>query len=208
METGDTKTRLLDAAGALVQTRGYQGFSFHDLASKVGITTASIHYHFPTKANLGQALVRRYTLLFLNALGKPDAASPVRCLNHYVDVFRATLLEGRMCLCGMIGAEVDGVPAAVAREVREFFAANLNWLRSVFEVGGEPPIAAEAKAKLVLSTLEGAMLIARAGGDPNSFDEVARTVVSVCSSPVGEVPRKSTKNHKNRGTTRRRRSKA
>ena len=204
MEAGDTKTRLLDAAGALVQTRGYHGFSFHDLASNVGITTASIHYHFPTKANLGQALVRRYTVLFLNALGKPDAASPVQCLNHYVDVFRAALLDGRMCLCGMIGAEVDGVPGEVALEVRQFFAANLNWLRCVFEVGGECPLAAEAKARLVLSALEGGMLIARSGGDRNSFDEVARTVLSVCSPPVGGAPRKPREDRKKRRTRRRR----
>ena len=184
MEAGDTKTKLLDAAGALVQTRGYHGFSFHDLASGVGITTASIHYHFPTKAILGQALVKRYTLLFLNALGKPDAAPPVQCLRHYVDIFRAALLEGRMCLCGMIGAEVDGVPAEVALEVRQFFAVNLTWLTAVFEAAGERPITAQAKASLFLSTLEGAMLIARAGGDRNSFDDVTKTVLSVCSPPV------------------------
>ena len=184
METGDTKTKLLDAAGALVQTRGYHGFSFHDLASEVGITTASIHYHFPTKAILGQALVKRYTLLFLNALGKPDAAPPVQCLKHYAGIFRAALLDGRMCLCGMIGAEVDGVPAEVALEVRQFFAVNLTWLTCVFEAAGESPITARAKARLFLSTLEGAMLIARAGGDRGSFDEVTKTVLSACSPPV------------------------
>ena len=117
METADTKTRLLDAASALAQTRGYHGFSFHDLAREIGITTASIHYHFPTKSALGQALVKRYTLSFLEILGKPDTAPPRQRLTHYVSVFRACLLEGRMCLCGMIGAEVDGVPAEVALEV-------------------------------------------------------------------------------------------
>jgi TetR/AcrR family transcriptional repressor of nem operon len=199
MEPGDTKTKLLDVAGALVQTRGYHGFSFHDLARNVDITTASIHYHFPTKGALGQALVKRYTLLFLNVLGKPDAAPPVQCLTHYVGVFRESLLEGRMCLCGMIGAEVDGVPAEVALEVRQFFAANLNWLTSAFQAGGESPVAAEAKARLFLSTLEGAMLIARASGDPGSFDEVAKTVLSLCSSPVqGRSSKK--------GTTRERRN--
>jgi TetR/AcrR family transcriptional repressor of nem operon len=199
MEPGDTKTKLLDAAGALVQTRGYHGFSFHDLARNVDITTASIHYHFPTKGALGQALVKRYTLLFLSALGKPDAAPPVQCLIQYAGVFRESLLEGRLCLCGMIGAEVDGVPAEVALEVRQFFAANLTWLTCVFQAGGEPPVVAEAKARLFLSTLEGAMLIARASGDLSSFDEVTKTVLSLCSSPVQGRSLK-------KGTTRERRN--
>ena len=102
METNSTKTLLLDAASLLVQTRGYNGFSFHDLGAAVGITTASIHYHFPTKANLGQQLVKRYTAEFIAALGDPQASSPSQGLLHYVGLFRAALSDGRMCLCGMM----------------------------------------------------------------------------------------------------------
>src|SRR6516165_9690724 len=142
METNSTKTLLLDAASLLVQTRGYNGFSFHDLGAAVGITTASIHYHFPTKANLGQQLVKRYTTEFMAALGDPKASPPSQRLRRYVRLFRAALSEGRMCLCGMIGAEVDGVPAEVSAEVREFFRANELWLTRVFERAGAHPATA------------------------------------------------------------------
>ena len=76
MKINSTKKELLDAASLLVQTRGYNGFSFHDLGAAVGITTASIHYHFPTKAYLGQQLVKRYTAEFMAALGDPEASPP------------------------------------------------------------------------------------------------------------------------------------
>ena len=174
-----TKKELLDAASLLVQTRGYNGFSFHDLAAAVGITTASIHYHFPTKAKLGQELVKRYTAEFMAALGDPKASPPSQRLRHYVGLFRATLSEGRMCLCGMIGAEVDGLPAEISREVREFFRENELWLMRVFEGAGAHSATARGKARLFVSTLEGAMLIARASGDRGSFDDVTKTAIAI-----------------------------
>ena len=180
MEVNSTKKELLDAASLLVQTRGYNGFSFHDLAAAVGITTASIHYHFPTKAKLGQQLAKRYTAEFMAALGDPKASPPSQRLRHYVGFFRAALSEGRMCLCGMIGAEVDGVPAEVSAEVREFFRANELWLMRVFEGAGAHTATARGKARLFISALEGAMLIARASGDTGSFDDVTKTALAIC----------------------------
>jgi TetR/AcrR family transcriptional repressor of nem operon len=79
----------------------------------------------------------------------------------------------------MIGAEVDGVPAEVSAEVREFFRANELWLTRVFERAGAHDAAARRKAKLFVSALEGAMLIARASGDTGSFDDVTKTVLAI-----------------------------
>lgn len=174
----NTKTKLLDAASACVQTRGYNGFSFHDLADAVGIKTSSIHYHFPTKAELGKALVRHYTMQFMTALGDSDAGTPEACLERYVGLFRAALQDGRMCLCGMMGAEISGIPDDVAREVRAFFDTNTDWLTRVFERGGTTKLAAQKRARLFLSALEGAMLIARVSGDPTLFDGVAKSTLA------------------------------
>lgn len=53
----NTREALLEAAAARLQTVGWASFSFRDLAEQVGIRAPSIHYHFPTKADLGVALV-------------------------------------------------------------------------------------------------------------------------------------------------------
>ena len=55
----DTAARILDVAERLVQTRGFNGFSYADVASELDVTKASLHYHFPGKAELGQALIAR-----------------------------------------------------------------------------------------------------------------------------------------------------
>jgi TetR/AcrR family transcriptional regulator, transcriptional repressor for nem operon len=177
----DTKTSLLDAAAQLVQTRGYNGFSFHDLAEAVGIRTASIHYHFPTKADLGQALVTRYTADFLALLSDPDGA-PEERLRTYVGLFRQSLASGRMCLCGMIGAEVSGVPEELGQSVRAFFTANETWLAQVYEQQGLARTAAKRRARLMLAALEGAMLIARTSGDNATFEDVAKEMLALGKS--------------------------
>ena len=69
-----TATRILDVAEGLAQTRGFNGFSYADIAAEIGITKASLHYHFPSKADLGRALVRRYTERFMDALDAIEAS--------------------------------------------------------------------------------------------------------------------------------------
>src|SRR6516162_2979326 len=67
-----TASRVLDAAEALVQVRGFNGFSYNDIAAELQITKASLHYHFATKADLGEALITRYAARFLEALAGLD----------------------------------------------------------------------------------------------------------------------------------------
>ena len=55
-----TATRILDVAERLAQVRGFNGFSYADIAAEVGITKAALHYHFASKADLGEALISRY----------------------------------------------------------------------------------------------------------------------------------------------------
>src|SRR5947209_10912472 len=71
-----TSEQILDIAERLVQTRGFNNFSYADIAKELGITTASLHYHFRGKAELGQALVTRYAERFGEALEQIDRDTP------------------------------------------------------------------------------------------------------------------------------------
>ena len=55
-----TREALIRTAEQLMRTRGYSAFSYADLSESVGIRKASIHHHFPTKEDLGKALVEEY----------------------------------------------------------------------------------------------------------------------------------------------------
>jgi len=176
-----TKTALLDAAQDLAQTRGYNAFSFGDLSNRIGIKTASIHYHFPTKADLGRALVMRYraTLEALSAEIESKTDDPVEQLRRYVAALRGTLKKGtRMCLCGMFGAEFATLPGPMQDEVRQLFVSCETWLGGVLARGkasgklvfeGDP----RRVAGSVFSSLQGAMLAACTFGDETRFTAAA-----------------------------------
>jgi TetR/AcrR family transcriptional repressor of nem operon len=179
-----TADRILDAAERLAQTRGFNGFSYADVSDEVGITTASLHYHFPGKAHLGRALIDRYIRSFGGALAAIEAQERTARgrLDRYARLYADVLSGGRMCLCGMLAAEYATLPSPMQRGIREFFDANEAWLSDVLEQGrssgelsfdGAPRAAAQDWA----STLEGAMLLARPYGDPARLLAAARRLL-------------------------------
>jgi TetR/AcrR family transcriptional repressor of nem operon len=176
MMTIDTKQMIMDAARLTVQARGYSGLSFRELAKEVGIKSASIHYHFPTKGDLGAVLARRYTDEAVNAFDGFLAASQDIgiCIRKYTNAFRAALLNNnRMCLCGIMAAEHDDLPAEVRVEVDRFTDVNIQWLVKVLS-RGNPKAATKAvrqRALAIFAAIEGAQLVARGRGDIAVYDE-------------------------------------
>jgi len=169
----ETAERALDISERLVQVRGFNGFSYADIAAELGVTKAALHYHFSGKAELGEALIDRYTSRFVAALDAIDAQpldAPGK-LAAYADIYLGVLRRHRMCLCGMLAAEYQTLPAAMQRAVVHFFDVNEVWLERVLDEGQRAGTlrhrgSARAAAQVVLGTLEGAMLVARLHDDP------------------------------------------
>src|SRR5215213_2190097 len=103
----NTATRILDSAERLVQARGFNGFSYADVAAELGVTKASLHYHFAGKTELGQALITRYAERFFTALEQIEGSVPAAPakLDAYAGLYADVLRGQRMCLCGMLAAE-------------------------------------------------------------------------------------------------------
>ena len=180
-----TRTRILDVAERLVQVRGFNGFSYADIAAELAITKASLHHHFPSKAGLGEALILRYTERFIDALAAIDAeasAAPAK-LNAYAGLYVDVLREERMCLCGMLAAEYQTLPATVQVAVLAFLDENEDWLERVLERGREDgslrfTATTRETAGSILGGLEGAMLVARSRGELESFQTAATLLLT------------------------------
>ena len=180
-----TRARILDVAERLVQTRGFNGFSYADVAAEVGVTKASLHYHFPGKAELGEALVVRYSERFGIELARidEDGLAPNAKLAAYAGLYANVLRQQRMCLCGMLAAEYETLPAAMRDAILRFFDENLIWLREVIEQGRADRTmsfdgTADDGAQTILGGLEGAMLVARPYGDVARFEAAAARLVA------------------------------
>jgi TetR/AcrR family transcriptional repressor of nem operon len=177
---GDTAGRILDSAERLVQARGFNGFSYADVATELEVTKASLHYHFPGKDELGQALIARYSERFAAALAAIEAEvpdAPAR-LAAYVALYTDVLRGERMCLCGMLAAEYVTLSEPLRERLIGFFDVNEAWLERVLEQGradGSLSFAGPARetARLIVSALEGAMLVARPYGDLERFTAAA-----------------------------------
>ena len=179
-----TSERILDLAERLVQTRGFNGFSYADIAGSLGVTKASLHYHFPAKAELGLRLIARYEKGFLEALALIDkqVKKPAEKLRRYAAIYADVLGDDRMCLCGMLAAEYATLPKAMQKEIKHFFDENERWLIAVLDQGRradelEFSGAPREVAALLVSSLEGAMMLARSHGEPKRFRAVADRLI-------------------------------
>ena len=181
----DTAARILDVAERLAQVRGFNGFSYADVAAELRISKAGLHYHFAGKAELGEALIARYTARFAAALAAIDErragarAKLDACMKLYADVLR----DERMCLCGMLAAEFETLPERMREAVIGFFDQNETWLAHILDQGraeGTLRFAGPSRetAQTIVSALEGAMLVARPHDDVTRFRAAARHLLA------------------------------
>ncbi|MGN6529530.1 MAG: TetR/AcrR family transcriptional regulator [Burkholderiaceae bacterium] len=169
---------IVACAQALLASGGYHGFSYADISDAVGITKASIHHHFPSKAELVRTVVRQYRESARAGLAglEEQFQDPLAQLRAYTGYWASCMREraSAFCICVMLASELPAIPAEVAQEVRGHFADLATWLASVLERGaagrvlrlqGEP----RTEAMALMAAVHGAMLSARALGDPEVF---------------------------------------
>jgi TetR/AcrR family transcriptional repressor of nem operon len=188
----ETKTRILDAAQELIQQRGANGMSYQHISQAVGIRKPSIHYHFPTKEDLIEALIDRYSEAFLQLVDHilDSEASAKQKLQQYVALFESTLRAGsndKACLCGVLGAELASLGEVSATKVRNFYEANEKRLTRILEAGRKSKEFrfegdSRATATLIFSLLQGALLIARVRGGVKQFRGVGQQLVALLNA--------------------------
>lgn len=182
-----TSDDILRCARQLVAAGGYNGFSYADIADVVGIRKASIHHHFPAKADLVRILVAQYREEAEAALmGIGDHhASPVEQLRAYTGFWAGCIADGTLtfCVCALLATELPVLPPEVALEVRAYFRMLSDWLTSVMEQGQSlgmlvPGGDCRTEAESFMATVHGAMLSARAYGDAALFSTIIDPLIA------------------------------
>ena len=186
----DTRTALLNSAESAVRQRGFDGFSFADMARDVGIRKASIHHHFPTKADLALQLIDRYAAQFDAALSEIDASNTTAAdkLRAYHGVYRDALTGGsQLCLCVAFSASRGSLADPVLERLNQFHGHSADWLQRVFDSAAQDSSVssltdAHAEARATLALMEGAQLIARAAASIRPFDLATAAFLSRLSA--------------------------
>ena len=183
----NSKRTILNMAEALLQDKGFNGFSYTHIASELGVKNAAIHYHFPAKEDLGRAVVRRYRdrfQLWVNN-SRVKNLSPEKKLDWFFGIYTDLRADqGKVCLVGSIEAEFNSIPEGLQSEAEALHTELLAWLQStltegraagVFRFNGKPA----NKAALVLSSLQGALQMARALGTKRFRDVVEQLTLDL-----------------------------
>jgi TetR/AcrR family transcriptional repressor of nem operon len=184
---GSTADQIVDEARRLIMTRGYNGFSYADIAEAIGIRKPSIHHHFAAKSDLVIAVLDQSRTIIraqvdLLADVEPEADGQLRAYAGYWERCIAND-SAPFCVAAMLAAELPSLPDDVAVSVRAHFAELKGWLAQLLALGVRqgnvalvrPP---EDEADAFMSAIYGAMLSARAFGDPSKFTTITETLVS------------------------------
>ncbi len=168
----NSKRTIMNLAEALLQDKGFNGFSYAHISSELGVKNAAIHYHFPTKEDLGCAVMKRYRdrfQLWTNNTRVKDL-SPSDKLDWFFSIYTATRADkGKVCLVGSMEAEFNSIPEMLQKEVEALHKELLIWLEATLDEGREAGVfnfngSSASKAALILSSLQGGLQMARALG--------------------------------------------
>lgn len=186
IELSPKAREIVMCARALLAVGGYNSFSYADIAAAVGISKPSIHHHFPSKAELVRTVVAVYRQDARNGLAQvvQHVPGPLQRLQAYAGYWAGCLHERdtSFCVCAMLATELPTLPPEVADEVRGHFVDLSAWLAAqleegaaagVFKLQGSPP----AEAQALMASVHGAMLGARAHGNPELFAQILQPVL-------------------------------
>ncbi len=176
---------IMDVAEAHMRKGGFDAVSFRDLASAVGVKSASVHYHFPQKPDLGQAIVSRYRSRIAETLGDAaDSRASIAKLKLLFSVYSTALNSGdSVCLCCMLGAESRYLPTDVAAEVSLFFGDMTDWTRGALQAD-LPKARAAALAAHIISALQGAMVLSVALDDNSHLTNTQKMLLRFVKSEL------------------------
>lgn len=169
------REQIIAAAERRVRSAGFPALSFRDIAKDVGVKSSSVHYYFPTKGDLGEALLDCYSGRFKERLDAISQDEVDDALEQFVSLYGDGLvMDEAICLCAILGAEALGLPADMNERTKAFFEMNADWLEGLLSRHGFAD--QHELALTAISALEGAIIVASSSRDRSIFDAVARQV--------------------------------
>lgn len=180
-----TKETIIQLADQLIRDKGYNAFSFYDIAKTLGIKNASIHYYFPSKTQLGIAVIKEQSRRF-NVLKQAVADKhPKEQLRAFAHSYAATRQEERICIVGSLASDLHTLDPEIGQCLALFAQEVIDWLETVLEQGKMLgyftfTVAARTKAVLIITNLLGGLQLTRLT-QQEDFYTIAETIIQELS---------------------------
>lgn len=184
-KNNDTTKLIMDTGQYLIQERGYNAISYADIAERIGIKKASIHYYFPTKQDLVKAILQKHRKEFSNKLDRIEQTSinSQEKLYRFFQQYRETIANNfELCLCAMMAAELVSFSLEIRNELNGFFRDNEKWIEKVIKQGKESgvmnyQISSKEQSQMIMAFVQGAQLLARSSGDLQYYDIMVQNLI-------------------------------
>ncbi|PWB23770.1 TetR/AcrR family transcriptional regulator [Flavobacterium sp. HTF] len=176
-----TKENIITKADQFIRDKGYNAFSFKDISNDIGIKTASIHYHFPTKSDLGVATIREHIDRCETLIKKVANESPLKKLEAFLDVQTQIKYENKVCIVGSLATDLNTLDESIKTELKKFAELVLNWITEILTEGKELKIfdfqtTPRTKALMIITNMVAIIQLSRLT-DENDFEIVKETIL-------------------------------
>lgn len=172
--TRDTRSKIVDRASELMMQHGFDGFSYRDISTDLGVKNAAVHYHFPSKIDLVKALIEDQHET-LRGKTSEFMAYGGSARDQLEGLFCFTMEQcqcGRpVCMVGALAVNYDDFPDEVKKANDRFMRDTRDWMTRVLEVGREQGEfefrgSPQGKAIGILAAVQGGRQLFRVYGKP------------------------------------------
>jgi len=161
-----TRENIVRLGDLLIRDKGFNAFSFYDISKELKIKNASIHYHFPTKTDLGVSILKDHQEKLDTLIQSTESKSPLIKLNAFLSIYSTIKSEGRVCLVGSLATDLNSVDTKIAKELKVFANEILKWVTSILEEGKTKKVFsfqgnARTKALMIITNMLAALQVSR-----------------------------------------------
>ncbi len=177
-----TKDSILELADAFIHDKGFNAFSFHDISKAIGIKTASVHYHFPTKTDLGVAIVKNHIERVKALKIARQDQDPLTKLESFLSIYTKVKSENRVCLVGSLATDLHTVDEEIKTELKSLTRLILDWVTEILEDGRSQHVfkfegLARNKALMIITNMLASVQLTRLTDDPADFETIRTTLL-------------------------------
>ncbi|HEY1047000.1 MAG TPA: TetR/AcrR family transcriptional regulator [Bacteroidia bacterium] len=175
-----TRKEIIQLADGLIRAKGYNAFSFYDISKAVGIKTASIHYHFPSKSDLGVAVVDRQLETLNELILKSEKWTPLKKLDQLINIYSKIMDDDKVCLVGSLSTDLNTVDESIRKHLKVFAEQMLEWVSKFLEEGREQGVfhfegLPRTRAIMIIGNLLAIVQLSRLT-DKRDFKKVTSTI--------------------------------
>ena len=177
-----TREIIIDTADQLIRSNGFNAFSFKDISNKIGIKTASIHYHFPTKSDLGVATIKEHIERFEQLKTELANKSPLLKLKGFLSIYSQIKSENKVCLVGSLATDLNTVDDKIKNELKTFAELVLLWVTEILTEGKNQRVfefqnTSRTKALMIITNILAIVQLSRLTNDED-FEIVKEAIIN------------------------------